>query len=82
MSEVRQKPMRGGMAAAMLLLVLALTWAAPVALYGDQNNKKKAATTEAPSTPVKIPDFSNVVFPAPPAITRVKYLDYFSAEKR
>jgi DNA-binding beta-propeller fold protein YncE len=80
MSEVRQKPMRRGMAAAMLLLVLALTWAAPVAAYGDKK-KKKTDTPATPAAPVKIPDFSNVVFPAPPAITRVKYLDYFSAER-
>jgi DNA-binding beta-propeller fold protein YncE len=70
------------MAAAMLLLMLALTWAAPVALYGDKQKKKKTDTTPAaPAAPEKMPDFSTVVFPSPPAITRVKYLDYFSAEK-
>ncbi|MGO9404063.1 MAG: SMP-30/gluconolactonase/LRE family protein [Terriglobales bacterium] len=81
MSEVQQKPMRKGMTAALLLLMLALTWAAPVALYGDKKKKKTDDTPTTPVAPVKIPDFSNVVFPAPPAITRVKYLDYFSAEK-
>ena len=81
MSEFRQRPMRRGMAAAMLLLVLALTWAAPVALYGDKNKKKKDTTPAAPAAPLKIPDFSNVVFPSPPAVARVKYLDFFSAEK-
>ena len=79
MSDVRQKSMRRGTVAAMLLLVLALTWAAPVALYGGK--KKKKAETAAASTPVKAPDLSNVVFPAPPAIPRLKYLDYFSAER-
>ena len=79
MSPVRQKSMRRGTAA--VLLVLFLTWVAPVALCGDKNKKKKAAAPAAPSTPVKEPDFSNVVFPAPPAITRLKYLDYFSAER-
>jgi len=61
MSEFRQRPMRKGMAAAMLLLVLALTWAAPVALYGDKNKKKKDTTPAAPAAPLKIPDFSNGV---------------------
>ena len=41
MSEVQQKPMRKGMTAALLLLMLALTWAAPVALYGDKKKKKR-----------------------------------------
>jgi sugar lactone lactonase YvrE len=77
MSRVRQRSMRRATAA--VLLVLALTWAAPVALCGGK--KKKAAVPAAASTPVKEPDFSNVVFPAPPAITRLKYLDYFSAER-
>jgi len=75
--------MRGGTAAAVLLGVLALTWAAPVAFCGDKN-KKKATTTAAPPAPTGplAPDFREVVvFPAPPAIPRVKYLDYFSAEK-
>jgi sugar lactone lactonase YvrE len=80
MSDIRQKPMRGGTAAAMLLLVLAFTWAAPVALYGDQQKKKTAATPEAPSTSTGV-TFAPVVFPAPPAIPRLYYMDYFSAEK-
>jgi DNA-binding beta-propeller fold protein YncE len=73
--------MRKGTAAAALLVVLALTWAAPLAFCGDKN-KKKDATPAAPAAPVKTPDFSNVVFPSPPAITRLKYLDYFSAQKQ
>jgi len=79
MSQVRQKSMRRGMATAALLLVLALTWAAPVALHGGK--KKKDATPAPAAPPVKEPDFSNVVFPAPPAIARLRYLDYFSYEK-
>ncbi len=78
MPEVWQKSMRGGTAA--MLLVLAMTWAAPVALCGDQKKKKEAATSEAPATPATV-TFAPVVFPPPPAIPRLYYLDYFSAER-
>jgi sugar lactone lactonase YvrE len=60
------------------LVLLALMWAAPANLYGDK--KKKAAAPAAPKAPVITGNFSNVVFPLPPAVTRLKYLDYFSAE--
>ena len=78
MSEVQQRPMHRGRRAA-LLLALALTWAAPVALGGDKKNKK-TATPEAPSPPPQV-HFQRIVFPPAPAITRLVYLDYFSAEK-
>jgi len=72
--------MRKGTATAVLLVVLALTWAAPVAFCGD---KKKKAAAPAPAPVAPGPDFTKVVvFPAPPAIPRLKYLDYFSAEKQ
>ncbi len=78
MSKFLKKSTHKGMAAAMMLLVLALTWAAPMALA---DKKKKNAAPAAPAAPEKAPDFSKVVFPAPPAVTRVKYLDFFSAER-
>ncbi len=76
-NEFRWKAMRNRTVAAMLL-VLALTWAAPAA-FGDK--KKKAATPPPAAAPAKEPDFSKVVFPAPPAVPRLKYLDFFSAER-
>lgn len=76
MSDVGRS-MRKGTAAALLLVVLA---AAPVAFGGGKKKKKKE---EAPAPPaVTAPDFTKVVvFPAPPAIARLRYLDYFSAER-
>jgi DNA-binding beta-propeller fold protein YncE len=79
MSDIRPKSMRRGRAAAMLLLVLALTWAAPVALYGDK--KKKADAAPAAPAPPPTVQFTRPAFPAPPAVPRLIYLDYFSAEK-
>lgn len=77
MFEVWQKRLSRGRAVVALVLVLAL----PMALFADKKKDKKK-TTAPPPEPVKIPDFrSLVVFPSPPAIARVRYMDYFSAEK-
>jgi len=62
-------------------LVIALAIATPLA-FGDK--KKKTDASPAPAAPAGplAPDFRKVVvFPAPPAVARVQYLDYFSAEK-
>jgi len=78
MFEVRDKSVLRGTVAALLLL--ALTWVAPTLLYGGK--KKKDETTAPAAAPLNIPNFREVVvFPPPPAITRLRYLDYFSAEK-
>ena len=67
--------------AAVLLVVLALTCASRLAFADKKKKKDDTPPPAAPAGPLA-PDFRKVVvFPAPPAITRVKYLDYFSAEK-
>jgi sugar lactone lactonase YvrE len=60
----------------VLFLMLGLTLLAPGSAFADK--KKKAA--EEPKT-VAAPDYSNIVWPNPPAIARVKYQAFFSAEK-
>jgi DNA-binding beta-propeller fold protein YncE len=45
----------------------------------DQKNQQPAP--KPPDGPPKI-DISNIVWPQPPAIARVRYLDYFSAQKK
>ena len=78
MLEVRKSSTANNVAAALLLVALILTCISPSSLYA----KKKKDEAPAPAAePVQTPDFQNVVFPAPPAITRLKYLDYFSAQK-
>jgi DNA-binding beta-propeller fold protein YncE len=60
----------------MLCLMLGLTLLAPVSAFAD---KKKKAGAE----PKKIPviDYSNIVWPNPPAVARVRYQAFYSAEK-
>jgi DNA-binding beta-propeller fold protein YncE len=64
-----------------LLLLLALTFALPLSAHADK--KKKADTTTAPQVgPRKFPfDTTKLVWPSPPNITRVRWLDYFAGSK-
>ncbi len=79
MPEITQKSMRRTSYTSYIYVaaVLAVTWAFP-AFAADQ---KKAATPAKPPAPPKI-DISNIVWPQPPAIARLRYLDYFSAQKK
>jgi sugar lactone lactonase YvrE len=67
-----------GIALAALLAALLV---APV--YGNQKNKKKDAAPAPPpeKSILEKLDYSLIVWPNPPQITRVKYLDFFSAQK-
>lgn len=62
----------------LISVVLGLALLAPGAAYGE---KKKKATT--PAAPVKHGpiDYSNIVWPNPPAIARIKYQAFYAAEK-
>ncbi|HXZ41674.1 MAG TPA: 6-bladed beta-propeller [Terriglobales bacterium] len=74
MPEITQKSMRRGFYTAALIL-LVVTWVSPAIA-----DKKKKDTTPPEPQGAKL-DISNIVWPQPPAIARVRYLDYFSAEK-
>ncbi|MGO9087879.1 MAG: SMP-30/gluconolactonase/LRE family protein [Terriglobales bacterium] len=65
--------------AAMATLLAALTLAAPTPLHADKKKKQ-----EAPPPPTNILDkidYSKLIWPNPPAPTRVKYLNYFCCDK-
>ncbi len=73
MPEILQSFVRRSLLAATVLACLATT-----SVFADQ---KKNTPSAKPPQPPKI-DTSNIVWPQPPAIARVRYLDYFSAEKK
>jgi sugar lactone lactonase YvrE len=56
------------------LVLLSLTMLAPISAFGG---KKK---TTAPKT-VPVIDYSNIVWPNPPAIARIRYQAFFAAQK-
>ncbi len=64
-----------------VVLLLALSFASPHSANADK--KKKADTTPAPEVgPRKFPfDPTKLVWPAPPSIGRIHWLDYFAGEK-
>ena len=64
-----------------------LVWAIALLLAGTgslQAKDKKQKTEPAPPKKniLELLDYSKIVWPNPPAITRIKYLSYFSGEKR
>jgi DNA-binding beta-propeller fold protein YncE len=79
MSSVRQESMRRVLFTAAVLALLAAVLASPAFAQ-----KKKAAPAPAPeeeAKPMSSLNTSNLMWPQPPAIPRIKYLDYFSQEK-
>lgn len=64
---------------AALLLVLVISLAGP-ALAKDKKDKNKPAPEPEKPNVLDILDYSKIVWPNPPAITRVRYLKYFSGE--
>jgi sugar lactone lactonase YvrE len=61
-------------------LVLALMLTLLVAGSAFAGQKQTPASAPKPPEPPKL-DISNIVWPQPPAIARLRYLDYFSAQK-
>jgi len=77
MFDVRKRLAKPRPAPVAFLLLLAVALAAPFAAYGG--NSKKKANAAAPKAPPKI-DYSNIVWPNPPAIARIRYLAFYSAQ--
>ncbi len=77
MFVVPRNSVRGGKLVALALL-LSVALASPFA-YGSR--KKKNNTVPPPGAPVKPDDFSALVWPSPPDIIRVRYVDYFAGMK-
>lgn len=65
-----------GRTLAALAALLALVTISPSVLHAD---KKKKDTT--PAGPVKPIDYSFIVWPNPPAIARIRYVNWYSADK-
>ena len=77
MFEISKKSIGFGHALTAVILLFAFMLAAP--FTADAGSKKKKDAT----TPKKIPviDYSNIVWPNPPAIARIRYLAFYSAQK-
>jgi len=74
MSEANPNLIRNRKSLPVLAFLLGLTLLAPLAAFGG---KKK---TDAPKK-VPVIDYSNIVWPNPPAIARIRYQAFYSAQK-
>ena len=71
---------RRALAALVIFLVLGL--AAPVSMHGSDKKKKNTDTAQAPTGPKGEPlDISKLVWPNPPNIARIKWLNYYTGMK-
>src|ERR1700690_1495888 len=74
------QPQKGWLALA-LLLVLALICSSASLAFATDKDKKKKADAQPRKSVLDMIDKSKLVWPQPPNIARVKYLDYFAGEK-
>jgi len=77
MFNVHSNPFAGGRRLLALFFLLMLALALPDSSFGG--NKKKAADATPPKPPPVI-DYSNIVWPNPPAIARIRYKAFYSAQ--
>src|SRR6201987_3795348 len=75
MSNSRAGSIRGIMRSLAVLLLACLTLFAPLSAFAGK--KKKA---DAPKV-APVLDYSNIVWPNPPAIARIRYLAFYAAQK-
>src|SRR6202158_4127328 len=74
--DVKENWIRSRKSRLLLCLMLGLTLLAPVSGFAD---KKKKVAAEPKKVPVI--DYSNIVWPNPPAIARIRYQAFYAAEK-
>ena len=80
MIRTGEKPIRRSTVIATLMCTLLILFAGTASQAKDK--KKKAAEAPPQKNLLELLDYSKIVWPNPPAITRIKYLSYFSGEKR
>jgi DNA-binding beta-propeller fold protein YncE len=56
-------------------------WLSPAALNADDKKKKKADQQAETDAKIEAIDYSNIVWPNPPAIARIKYTAWYSSDK-
>src|SRR5579862_9352648 len=77
MPEASAKLTRKRKSLAAALMLVSLTLAVPLASFAD----KKKKNTDAEPKKVPVVDYSNIVWPNPPAIARIRYQAFYSAQK-
>lgn len=76
MLTIRTNLTRGGQRFLALLVLLSLGLGSPAYVFGEKKKKEGG-----PPKPPPVIDYSNIVWPNPPAIARIKYTTWYAAEK-
>lgn len=80
MRGVSATSMKNGSRFASILILFALFLTGAVPLQAGRKKKEEPPPKARPNI-LDLLDYSKIVWPNPPAITRIKYLNYFCAEK-
>jgi sugar lactone lactonase YvrE len=64
-----------------LAMTAVLAMASPLALQADQKKKKKKDQQADVEAKIKAIDYSHIVWPNPPAIARIRYMNWFANDK-
>ena len=75
MPVTTSRMIRNRMSLLVLLVLLGVALLAPSAAFADKKKKKDQAKN------VPVIDYSNIVWPNPPAIARIRYQAFFAAQK-
>src|SRR5208282_5343571 len=79
MFRLRSLPFRAPLAV-LLVIATGLALAAPA--HAADKKKKNQPAADQPAGPLKFPfDPKTLVWPSPPALPRIHWLDYFTGEK-
>jgi len=79
MFRTRTHGMQAGRTIVAIALLLGFVWASGTSVHADQK-KKKAAPAAEDSKPKTI-DYSNIVWPNPPAIPRIRYEAWYASDR-
>jgi sugar lactone lactonase YvrE len=78
MLELRKKTIKIGPVLLTAILLLIVIMGTPFAAYAGKN--KKAASADTTPQKPQVIDYSNIVWPNPPAIARIRYINWYSAQ--
>lgn len=75
MFELRKKLSNCGVALTAVVLLFAIVLTSPFAAHAGKKKNQSDATAKP-----KVVDYSNIVWPNPPAIARIRYINWYAAQ--